>query len=74
MTAKRLIIPKHFSLNKDAYGCLTVEGARDVLNELVRLGFGDCELLIGYDSNLAYTGFTDEICVDELQKKVLIKE
>ena len=74
MTTKRLILPENFPLNKDRYGCLTVEGARDVLDVLIRMGFGDCELLIGYDSNLAYTGFTDKVYVDELQKKVIVKE
>ena len=53
---------------------LTVESARDVLNELVELGYGDFELLIGYDSNLVYTGFTDDIIVDENRKKVLVME
>ena len=32
------------------------------------------ELLIGYDSNLAYTGFTDEIYLDDSHKKILVKE
>ena len=71
---KRLVLPKHMNLKKDKYGDLTVESARDVLNELVELGYGDFELLIGYDSNLVYTGFTDEIEIDELFKKVMVKE
>ena len=74
MTEKRLIIPPTIQLKKDRWGDLTVESARDVLNELVELGYGDLELLIGYDSNLAYTGFTDKIYVDEKEKKLLVKE
>lgn len=74
MTAKRLIIPENFPLNKDKYGDLTVESARDVLDLLIRMGFGDCELLIGYDGNLVYTGFTDEVYIDEVNKKVMVKE
>ena len=74
MTEKRLIIPSTIPLTKDKWGDLTVESARDVLNELVELGYGDFELLIGYDSNLVYTGFTDEVYVDEKKKKVLVKE
>ena len=62
------------TLNKDKFGDLTVESARDVLNELVEQGYGDFELLIGYDSNLVYTGFTDEVYVDEKNKQVLVKE
>ena len=71
---KRLILPKHMDLKKDKYGDLTVESARDVLNELVELGYGDFELLIGYDSNLAYTGFTDCIDINEKYKKVKVYE
>lgn len=74
MTEKRLIIPSTFPLKKDKWGDLTVEGARDVLNELVKLGCGDFGLKIGYDSNVVYTGFTDRIYVDEENKKVLVKE
>lgn len=74
MTEKRLIIFPTIQLKKDRWGDLTVESARDVLNELVELGYGDFELLIGYDSNLAYTGFTDKIYVDEKEKKLLVKE
>ena len=48
--------------------------ARDVLNELVKLGYGDFELLIGYDGNLVYTGFTDKVFVIEKDKKILVKE
>ena len=73
MTEKRIIIPPTIPLKKDKWGDLTVESARDVLNELVELGYGDFELMIGYDSNLAYTGFTDEVYVDEKDKKVLVK-
>ena len=71
---KRLVLPKHMNLKKDKYGDLTVKSARDVLNELVELGYGDFELLIGYDSNLVYTGFTDKIEIDELFKTVMVKE
>ena len=71
---KRLVLPKHMNLKKDKYGDLSVESARDVLNELVELGYGDFELLIGYDSNLVYTGFTDKIEIDELFKTVMVKE
>ena len=71
---KVLKLPKHIQLNKDKWGELTVGSARDVLNELVELGYGDFELLIGYDSNLAYTGFTDDIEIDEKNKKVMVNE
>ena len=74
MTEKRLIIPPTILLKKDKWGDLTVESARDVLNELVELGYGDFELLIGYDSNLIYTGFTDEIYIDEKVKQVMVRE
>ena len=74
MTAKRLIIPENFPLNRDKYGDLTVESARDVLDVLIRMGLGDYELLIGYDGNLAYAGFTDKVYVDEVNKKVMVKE
>ena len=74
MTEKRFIIPPTIPLKEDKWGDLTVESARDVLNELVELGYGDFELMIGYDSNLAYTGFTDEVYVDEKKKRVLVKE
>lgn len=70
---KRLNFSK-LTLNKDRYGDLTVESARDVLNELVEQGYGDFELLIGYDSNYAYTGFTEKVEVNESSKKVLVKE
>ena len=70
---KRLDLSK-LSLKKDKYDDLTVESARDVLDILVQMGCGDFELLIGYDSNLAYTGFTDEIYVDESHKEILVKE
>ena len=73
MTEKRLDFSK-LSLKKDKYDDLTVESARDVLDILVQMGCGDFELLIGYDSNLAYTGFTDEIYVDEFHKEILVKE
>lgn len=75
MTEKRLDFSK-LSLKKDKYNDLTVESARDVLNELVKLGYGDFELLIGYDSNLAYTGFTDKIYIvnNKYEKKILVKE
>ena len=70
----QLKLPKHLPLEYDKYGDLTVKSARDVLNELVELGYGDYELLIGYDSNLAYTGFTDDIEINEKKKKVMVKE
>lgn len=73
MTEKRLDFSK-WSLKKDKYDDLTVESARDVLDELVKLGYGDFELLIGYDSNLVYTGFTDNVFVIEKNKKILVKE
>lgn len=73
MTEKRLDFSK-WSLKKDKYNDLTVEGARDILDELVKLGYGDFELLIGYDSNLAYTGFTDNVFVIEKDGKILVKE
>lgn len=62
------------TLNKDRFGDLTVESARDVLNELVELGYGDFGLFIGYDSNLVYTGFTDKVYVDEGHKVIKVKE
>ena len=40
MTEKRVDLSK-LTLNKDRFGDLTVEGARDVLNELVEQGYGD---------------------------------
>ena len=73
MTEKQLDFSK-WSLKKDKYDDLTVESARDVLDELVKLGYGDFELLIGYDSNLAYTGFTDNVFVIEKDEKILVKE
>ena len=73
MTIKRLDFSK-LSLKKDKYNDLTVESARDVLNELVKQGYGDFKLLIGYDSNLVYTGFTDKIYLDDDNKKILVKE
>ena len=63
MTEKRLDFSK-ISLKNDKYYGLTVESARDVLDILVQMGYGDFELLIGYDGNFAYTGFTDEIYLD----------
>ena len=47
-------------LDKDKYGDLTVKGARDLLSYLIEAGFGDYPLSIGYDSNHAYTGISDE--------------
>ena len=73
MTEKQLDFSK-LSLKKDIYGDLTVESARDVLDELVKLGYGDFELLIGYDGNLVYTGFTDNVFVIEKDEKILVKE
>ena len=73
MTEKRLDF-SDLSLNKDKYDNLTVESARDVLDILVQMGYGDFELLIGYDGNLAYTGFTDEIYLDDFDKKILVNE
>lgn len=73
MTEKLLDFSK-WSLKKDIYDDLTVESARDVLDELVKLGYGDFELLIGYDSNLVYTGFTDNVFVIEEDEKILVKE
>ena len=73
MTEKRLDFSK-LSLKKDKYNDLTVESARDVLDELVKLGYGDFELLIGYDGNLVYTGFTDKVFVIEEDKEILVKE
>ena len=62
------------SLKKDKWGDLTVRSARDVLNKLVEQGYGDFELLIGYDGNLVYTGFTDRVYVHFGEKKILVKE
>ena len=73
MTEKRLDF-SNLSLKKDKYDDLTVEGARDVLDELVKQGYGDFKLLIGYDGNLAYTFFTDNVFVIEKDKKMLVKE
>ena len=74
MTEKRFIISPTILLKEDKYGDLTVGSARDVLNELVELGYGDFELLIGYDGNHIYTGFTDDIIINEKEKKVLVRE
>lgn len=73
MIEKRLDFSK-WPLKKDKYDDLTVESARDVLDVLVKLGYGDFELLIGYDSNLVYTGFTDNVFVIEKDEKILVKE
>lgn len=73
MTEKQLDFSK-WSLKKDIYGDLTVESARDVLDELVKLGYGDFDLLIGYDSNLVYAGFTDNVFVSEEDEEILVKE
>ena len=73
MTEKRIDLSK-LTLNKDKFGDLTVESARDVLNELIEQGYEDFELLIGYDSNLVYTGFTDKVYADLLFKKIMVKE
>lgn len=45
-----------------------------MLNELVELGYGDFELMIGYESDLVYTGFTEKIYVDEKRKTVEVME
>jgi hypothetical protein len=74
MTEKQLIIPPTIPLKKNRWGELSVESARDVLNELVELGYGDFELRIGYDSNLVYTGFKEKIYVDEKRKTVEVME
>lgn len=73
MTEKQLDFSK-WSLKKDKYGDLTVESARDVLDVLVKLGYGDFELSISYDGNLVYTGFTDNVFVIEKDEKILVKE
>lgn len=73
MTEKRVDFSK-LSLKRDKYDDLTVESAKDVLDELVKQGYGDFELLIGYDGNLAYTGFTDKVFVIEKKRKLLVKE
>ena len=72
MSEKRFVISS--TLKKDRWGDLTVESARDVLNELVELGYGEFELLIGYDSNLVYTSFTNKVYVDEEDRQVVVKE
>lgn len=69
-----VILPKHLLLKYDEDEDLTVKSARDVLNELVKAGYGDYELWIGYDGNLAYTGFSDDIEINEKEKKVMVKE
>lgn len=71
---KKLIIPPTISLKKNRWGELSVESARDVLNELVELGYGDFELRVGYESDLVYTGFTEKIYVDEKLKTVDVME
>lgn len=73
MTETRLDFSK-WPLKKDKYNDLTVESARDVLDELVKIGYGDFELLIGYDNNLVYAGFTDKVFVIEKDEKILVKE
>lgn len=69
-----LKLPKHLQLEHDEDEDLTVKSARDVLNELVELGYGNYELWIGYDSNLAYIGFSDNIEINEKKKRVMVKE
>lgn len=69
-----LKLPKHLPLEYDKYGDLTVKGARDVLNELVELGYGDYELLVEYYSPFVYSKFTDDIEIDEKYKRVMVKE
>lgn len=71
---KNIVFVKHLQLEYDDVGDLTVKSARDVLNELVELGYGDYELWIGYDSNFAYTGFTDDIEISEKNRTVMVKE
>lgn len=70
---ERLDLSK-LELKRDNVDDLTVESARDVLELLVKQGYGNFELLIGYDGNLAYTGFTDEVYVDLEHKKIMVKE
>ena len=74
MTEKQFILPKHLKLKRDKYNYLKVISVRDVLNELVELGYGDCDLLIGYDGNYAYTGFTDDIVINDKNKKISVRE
>jgi len=66
---KKLIIPPTIPLKNIGKG-LSVESARDVLNKLVELGYGDYELKINCDSNLEYTGFTEKIYIDEKEKNI----
>lgn len=66
---KKLIIPPTISLKNIGKG-LSVESARNVLNELVELGYGDYELKINCGSNLEYTGFTEKIYIDEKEKNI----
>lgn len=72
MTEKRFTIDPKLPRDRDGY--LTVESTRNLLNELVRNGYGDYELLIGYDSNYGYTAFADEIVIDEQHKQILVQE
>ena len=75
MTENKILkLPNHINLKEDKWGDFTVESARDVLNELVELGYGDFELLVGYDGNLAYAGITDWVEINEKDEKVMVKE
>lgn len=67
-----LKLPKHLTLKYDKRGDLTVESVRDVLNELVKAGYGDYELLIEYYSDFVYSKFTDDIKIDEKKKRVMV--
>lgn len=66
---KKLIIPQTIPLKNIGKG-LSVKSARDVLNELVKLGYGNFELKINYNSNLEYTSFTENIYIDEKEKNI----
>lgn len=69
---KRLNIPEN--IQKNEYGNLTVQGAKEVLEDLVQQGYGDFSLMIGYDANFAYAAFTDEININEKHKVVAVQE
>lgn len=66
---KKLIIPPTISLKNIGKG-LSVESVRNVLNELVELGYGDYELKINCNSDSGYTGFTEKIYIDEKEKNI----
>lgn len=71
---KTFPISKELELQKNEFGNLTVEGVRDVLNELIKKGYKDYTLGVRYDGGLATAFCTDDIDIDEKEKEVIINE